>query len=130
VQKSIIEANPNSEIIISIVWIKRLEGDSEEVAKLASEKFVKDSRVNHFFDPEQRVGSAITESLGVKAEASAWDIYLFFKPGKEWKELPPIPNEYVHQMSQNEWADPSKFFSGKALEDELCKLMENIDKSV
>jgi len=126
VQKSIIEANPTSEIMISIVWINRLDGDSEEAANLASEKFVKDNRVNHFFDPEQRVGSAIAENLGVTVEESAWDIYLFYKPGKEWKELPPIPNEYVHQMSQNVWADPSKFFSGEALEDELCKVMENL----
>ena len=124
-QKSIIEAFPSADISLYIVWINRLKGDSKAVADQVAKKFVQDSRVIPYYDPEQRLGHTLTKSLsGIEAEA-AWDIYLFYDQGKTWERLPPSPDEYMHQMTKSGWADPAQFYTGNDLVNKLVSVMNN-----
>ncbi len=111
---------------VYIVWISRLERDSEETANRAVKEFAEDHRVVHFYDPKQRVGRVIAKGLGVTEDEGAWDVYLFYEPGKEWMGLPPLPDEYMHQLSESEWADQAHYRTGDDLVDRLRKVMNSL----
>jgi len=126
VRQAILEGFPDADISVGIVWIDILELDSEAAAKRAMEGFRPDSRVRHFYDPEQRVGRAIAQSLGTGATKVAWDIYLFYERGGEWGDGPPVPVAWMHQLTSSSWADVAYFHSGNDLTRELIKTMKKL----
>ena len=89
-------------------------------------EFVEDQRVIHFYDPKQRVGRVIAKGLGVTEDEGAWDVYLFYKPGKEWMALPPLPDEYMHQVIESDWADPANYHTGNDLVNRLRDVMKSL----
>ncbi len=115
-QKSIIEAFPVADIRIAIVWINMLQGDSEERAQKAAQKFT-DARVTQFYDPEKHTGQKIAASIGWDHKV-AWDIYLFYSAGSVWDENPPDPAAWMHQLKED-WADQDHFHTGDDLATEL-----------
>lgn len=125
-QHSIIEAYPEVGITVYIVWISRLERDSVETAHQAVKYFVEDHRVIHFYDPKQLTGRVIAKSLGATEDVGAWDVYLFYEPGKEWMGFPPLPDEYMHQLTESEWADPAQYHTGDDLVDRLRDVMNSL----
>jgi hypothetical protein len=116
VQASIINKFPNADICISIVWIKKLSGDSEQTAKKAAAMF-KDHRVAHFYDSNKRSGKAIANHLGWNGQV-AWDIYLSYESGAEWTDAPPRPINWMHQLKDS-WADKTHFRTGDGLVNEI-----------
>ena len=89
-----------------------LPGDSEIAAREKAAIF-NDPRVRQFWDPDHLCGKAIAEALGYKGKV-AWDIYLFYRPGCEWREHPPQPAGWMHQISEG-WADREYFYTGNDL---------------
>ena len=120
VQTSIINKFPAADICISIVWIKKLSGDSEQTAQTAAAMF-KDHRVAHFYDSNKRSGKAIASRLGWTGHV-AWDIYLFYEAGVEWANTAPQPAYWMHQLKDS-WADKTHFHTGDDLVNELHKAM-------
>ncbi len=118
-----IEAFPKADISVSIVWIKIGQGDSEETAHEATET-ISDPHVRHFYDPEQRSGKAIAQSLALEGRV-AWDIYLFYAKDSEWTDSPPTPRQWMHQLSASE-ADSAHFHTGDDLVEELYKTMKRL----
>jgi len=100
-----------------------LPGDSEATAKEKSVIF-KDPRVRQFYDPDQRSGKAVAESLGYDGRV-AWDIYLFYAVGGKWIQDPPVPNYWMHQISET-WADRKHFHTG----DDLARGLSSAAKKV
>ena len=100
-----------------------LPGDSEVTAKEKAIIF-NDPRVRQFWDPDQRSGKAIAESLGYNGKV-AWDIYLFYQPGSQWIEAPPAPVYWMHQISEN-WASRNHFHTGDDLLKELYTATQKI----
>jgi len=123
VQESIIHKFPNADIGISIVWINKLSGDSEQTAQKAAAWFT-DHRVAHFYDPNKISGNAIANRLGWTGNV-AWDIYLFYKSGVEWAQAPPRPIYWMHQLKDS-WADKTHFRTGSGLVNELLNAMTEI----
>ena len=106
-----------------IVWVEMLPEDREaDVEALAGE--MTDRRIRWFHDPERRAGQAIAASLGAPGKV-AWDVYLFFIAGVEWKAQPPAPTEWVHQLG-DPWAEPSRHHFGNRLEPELGRLLKSL----
>jgi hypothetical protein len=106
---------------VLVVWIALKEGDTLEAARKAVGKFT-DARVRQFFDPKQRAGKAIADCLGYGGK-TAWDFYLFYPPGAEWREIPPGPEVYMHQL-RNNWADQNRLFEKDGLRMELTRTMK------
>jgi len=123
VQASIINRFPSADICISIVWIKKLSGDSEQKAKKAAAMF-KDPRVAHFWDSNQSLGKVIANCLGWTGNV-AWDIYLFYNSGVEWTGAPPRPIYWMHQLKDS-WADKEHFHTGDGLVKELLNCMTKL----
>jgi hypothetical protein len=53
------------------------------------------------------------------------DIYLFYEPLTEWRDKPPEPKYWMHQLS-DEWATKDKYRTGDDLADELFCLNEKV----
>jgi hypothetical protein len=88
--------------------------------------FPADPRVRHFYDPQQRAGKAVARSLGAEEGAVAWDIYLFYKPGSQWMEHPPLPDNWLHQLTGARWAGFTYYRRGDDLMQELCRLVHRL----
>jgi hypothetical protein len=57
----------------------------------------------------------------------AWDIYLFYAPDKKWTNEPPIPEYWMHQLTDS-WATKDKYRTGNDLKDELFNSMQKLLK--
>lgn len=109
-----------------IVWIDMLPGDSLAAAEKAVRQFDPDLSVTHFYDPRQHAGRSIAESLKAEAGKVAWDIYLFYSADNEWGEKPPPPLDWAHQLSGQDWADPTRLYTGENLAPKLGKIIDKI----
>jgi glycine/D-amino acid oxidase-like deaminating enzyme len=125
-RQSILEAYPDADICICIVWIDMLQEDSEEAARRSAAKWPADHRVRHFHDPEQLSGKAIAPGVGGGESQVAWDIYLFYEKGKEWGTTPPAPTAWMHQLLDSSWASAAYYHCGNDLVVELHKTMEGL----
>jgi len=106
-----------------IVWVEMLPEDREaDVVAIARE--MSDPCVRWFHDPKRRAGQAIAGSLGATGKV-AWDVYLFFDADAEWKNQPPVPCAWVHQLGDS-WADPTRLRYGDQLEPELARLFKSV----
>jgi hypothetical protein len=123
VQASIINKFPDADICISIVWINKLSDDSEQTAQKAAAMF-KNPCVVHFYDSKQSSGKAIANCLGWTGRV-AWDIYLFYKSGAEWGNVPPLPIYWMHQLKDS-WADKEHFHTRDGLVKELLNAMTKL----
>jgi len=123
VLKSIIESFPDADISVAIVWINKLSADSRKAAEKSAGTF-DDQRICQFYDPKQRSGQAVANSLGWQGRV-AWDIYLFYTAGSQWDETPPAPVDWMHQLT-DPWADPDRLRIGEDLVRELAASMKKL----
>lgn len=114
VEQAVLEAYPDAEIQVSIVWIDMLPSDGR-VAAFRSSSIFDDPRVKQFHDPARRAGWAIAAGLLEKDAGPAWDVYLFYGDDALWEDGPPEPVEWYHQLGGARRAEPSRFRAGKEL---------------
>ena len=100
-----------------------MTADTYESARKAARKF-KDTRVKQFYDPKQLSGKAIARGLG-HDDRVAWDFYLFYPVQSEWRELPPLPETYFHQLRDG-WADEDRLFEKNILKKKLKETMHTL----
>ncbi len=114
---------PDADISASIVWIPILDNDSLEAA-IPFVNFLSDRRIQHFYDQDQIVGKKIANSVGWTGNI-AWDIYLFYAPDVDLTDLPPKPNYWMHQLT-DDWAKNDHYRTGNDLKNELLISMEKL----
>ena len=122
-RENVFEKFPDANISASIVWIPILAEDTFESA-LQPITFLNDNRIHHFYDDNRMVGNSIADSVGWTGNI-AWDIYLFYEPLTEWREKPPEPKYWMHQLP-DEWATKGKYRTGDDLANELFVSMQKI----
>ena len=94
--KHVFEAIANESLKSYAVWEPILRTDDERSARKAT-TILPDTRVHHYWIESQAVGEMFQAPLGLKGEP-AWDVYLVYPPGIEWKgSKPPQPAYYMHQ---------------------------------
>jgi len=117
VREWILEAFPDADIQVSVIWIEMLPTDDIEAARrMASE--MTDPRVRHYFDPRKThlAGRAFARGVIHEDRGPAWDVYLFYDQEAEWDGGPPAPAEWCHQLGGGQRADPSRFAGGAVAE--------------
>lgn len=129
IKASVLDAYPEADIQVSIVWIDMLPSDNEEAA-IKSSSIFDDSRVKQFYDPDRKSGYAIGKDLLNENVGPAWDIYLYYKAEAEWKSKPPKPIEWMHQLGGGRRADASQFTPGQALVKALSNATAKILKVI
>ncbi len=95
VNEAIIKGFVDADVDVSIVWIDVLPSDGPESADRASLIF-DDDRVTQYHDPKQHLGNVFAE--GLVQRPPAWDIYLFYPAGMQWKNAVPKPIDWMHQL--------------------------------
>jgi len=117
---------PKSKIHVAIVWIQ-IPGfrDGLASARRAAARFGPDARVTHFYDPHPShlAGKAFSKAALPDGKL-AWDIYMFFKPGQRWDEVPPPPAAFRHQLGR--LRDAEEYRTGEALADDLHAIMHEL----
>jgi hypothetical protein len=111
-----------------VVWISMMDSDVYDAARAGAQK-LPDPRIRFFFDPGQLLGKTIAAAQEYPGEV-AWDMYLFYAPDLAWEESAPIPEAYMHQLSDT-WADQSRLFQdlelSRELRAELLKLVNRYE---
>lgn len=80
------------------VWEPILRTDNAPSARKAT-TILPDPRVRHYWTSGRRVGEMFQAPIGLKGEP-AWDVYLVYPPGVEWKgNRPPKPAYFMHQLA-------------------------------
>lgn len=104
-----------------------LPADNAEAARTTAQ-IIQDQRVRHFHDPREKnlAGQAFAKGLIAEGRGLAWDIYMFYKKGDEWKNDPPQPVQYLHQLSGGKRADPKYYFTGEDLINQLHETMHDV----
>ena len=118
VRDSVLNAYPNADIHVSIVWIDMLPSDNAAAATKSAAIF-DDPRVKQFYDPDRKSGYAIAKDLLYENAGPAWDIYLYYDKDAQWTDAPPKPVDWVHQLGGGRRADAARFRPGQRLVDAL-----------
>jgi hypothetical protein len=79
-----------------IVWLPIFGGDFKGEARKLSNSF-RDKRVSYFLDPESLTGKQWERVLKTE-RFIAWDVYLLYGADENWKEDPPPPAFWMHQL--------------------------------
>lgn len=129
VRDSVLNAYPDADIQVSIVWIDMLPSDNAEAATKSATIF-DDPRVTQFHDPDRKSGFAIAKDLLYENAGPAWDIYLYYDKDAQWTDAPPKPIEWVHQLGGGRRADEARFTPGQKLVDSLHQLTAKVTASI
>jgi hypothetical protein len=78
------------------VWEPILATDTERAARKAT-TFLNDPRVSHYWVATRDVGRLFQEPIGLAGEP-AWDVYLLYRTRTSWKDRPPRPPYFMHQL--------------------------------
>ena len=81
-------------------------------------KLLPDERVKYFWDGEKKLGEAFDQVLGL--DQTAWDVYLLYPPEAEWKQQPPIPGYWMHQLG----LESAPTLNGETFAGEVNKLLQ------
>jgi hypothetical protein len=114
VQSRILEALPDADLSLLIVWAPFLAPDDRAAAEQRA-GLLDDPRVRQFWDPGHAASTALGPGLGIASPEGAWDVYLFFAPGVRWGTPPPAPEHWAHQLADA----PAEHFYGAGLGDML-----------
>jgi hypothetical protein len=81
------------------VWEPILRTDEERAARKAT-TILPDTRVRHYWTATQDLGEIFQPALSLRG-TPAWDVYLVYPPGVEWKgKTPPKPHYFMHQLQE------------------------------
>ena len=103
---------------VHVIWSNQLGAKEQHVAGGA--RLMSDARAAHYWDPENRAGTAFQRHIA-DLGSPAWDVWMLFAPGVVWEgDVPPAPTWWEHQLSglegyENLRLDPDRF-ARKALE--------------
>lgn len=115
--QTVLDKMREAPIDVLVVWIPAINGDSYAAASRSLNKVV-DERARHYWDGGQELGEALSPILGIQARM-AWDVYLLFDGNAEWKDAPPAPAFWLHQLAGE---DPDRMLSEEKLEEAIAKL--------
>jgi len=117
VVQTVLDMHKEAPIDALVVWIPAISGDDYAAANRSMNK-VPDERARHYWDGSQELGEAFSPLLGIRSRM-AWDVYLLFDKDAEWKDAPPAPAEWLHQLVGE---DPDRKLSEERLEEAISKL--------
>lgn len=118
---------PGEHLQVFVVWLPMLQRDTESSVPQAM-RVLPDARVTHFWDGQRALSKAYSPILGLRYDLRtldralifrwlldwrrrlrggprfepAWDVYLLFNRQAQWKEVPPTPDFWMHQLRVSE----------------------------
>jgi hypothetical protein len=119
----VLERIKDERVRVYVVWVPMLKTDAERAVPGAMKR-LPDGRVSHYWDSKGELPEAYKSILPTKREGThelikAWDVYMLFPGDRKWKEKPPRPAYWMHQLP----LDPKLRFDGETLATEVNKLL-------
>jgi hypothetical protein len=102
------------------VWVPILWSDWRVAVSRATTR-LPDERVSHFWDAEGALVKAYSRILQLPGSRPAWDVYLLFGRDTEWKDEPPTPQDWMHQLPR---APAERGLDGNRLAAEAGRLLD------
>ena len=113
----------SSNLAIFVVWLPRYPGDNREKAVVATQN-VPDSRATQFWDADTWLAKQYGQILGLPDEDQfAWDTYMVFDAKTVWRDLPPTPTNWMHQMGGTLGRDHPRLLDGSRFRDSVTSLL-------
>jgi hypothetical protein len=85
-----------------VLWLPVLEKDSIQAAQGMRARFPTDDRTCHFWDHGLTVSQAYHHVLRLaqrqRRHRVAWDLFLLYRRGAAWGDVPPVPDFWMHQL--------------------------------
>jgi hypothetical protein len=110
-------------LAVYVVWLPALNSQSPaELQKNGAEaaKLIDDPRVRFYVDPRGFSGTAYGKLMNIPRGSPAWDIYFAFDGNAKWKDQPPKPQYWMHQL----WGmDPKLLLKGPVFFEHAKKLL-------
>jgi hypothetical protein len=83
---------------VFVVWIPILKADQRDGAQ-ESMKIVCDKRALQFWDSTRNLGTSVAKDMTLPGNTKvAWDLYLVYDAAAQWKDKPPVPAYWMHQL--------------------------------
>ncbi|MGH9970553.1 MAG: hypothetical protein ACREBG_22555 [Pyrinomonadaceae bacterium] len=105
---------------IYAVYLPILRSDQESSVPSAMKR-LSDLRVSFFWDGEGDLGQSYARVLKLPEGQPAWDVYFAFNRGVEWKNEPPAPDYWMHQLRGQ---PPDRLLDGEKFAAETNKLLQ------
>lgn len=102
------------------VWVPIIWSDWRLAVSRATMR-LPDARVSHFWDADGTLVRAYSRVLRLGEGRPAWDVYLLFDRDAEWKDEPPAPQGWMHQLSH---APAERVLDGDGLASEARRLLD------
>ena len=107
-----------------MVWLPVLNLQGPETLQkngAAAAKLIPDPRVRFYSDPRDGTGAAYGKLMKVPHGSPAWDIYFVFGMDAQWRNEPPKPQYWMHQLWE---MDPKLLLKGPIFFEHVKKLLE------
>lgn len=101
-QRVLEELSQEAQVCATVVWVHVLAADDEQAARAAARRMHM-PRMRHFYDHHQYAARQMADVLGGEGYF-AWDTYLVFAKYATWRDKPPFPADWVHQLDNTAWA--------------------------
>ena len=124
VREKVLRKINSDKLAVFVVWLPFVNGDSRQKAA-ESMKVLTDKRAKHFWDSRSEVGKAFAEHIKLAKGAKpsvAWDYYALFDAGAKWKDSPPAPTDWMHQLMD---IVPERQLDGDRLRATVEKLLKS-----
>jgi len=122
VQQQVLETIDSKKLVAYAVWEPILRTDDERSSRKAT-TCMPDKRVRHYWVDTQEVGKSFQPAINLTTEP-AWDVYLVYPPGQQWKESTPPPPEFLmHQLGERLPEAPA--LDGEALAKHLQQVIQS-----
>ncbi len=109
----------SSKLKAYVVWTPVLFGDGRERAE-ESLRAMSDPRVTHFWDKDRILGKEFGKTLTLPhGKKFAWDVYLLYDAKAQWRDKPPEPNDWMHQLGSDD-----RRLDGEKLRMKVASLLE------
>ncbi len=109
----------NPDVRVYAVYLPILQTDREGSVPSAMKR-LPDKRVSFFWDGKGELAQGYERVLQLPENQPAWDMYLLFNRDGEWKDEPPTPEYWMHQLH----LDPARRLDGDKLAAEMKRLLE------
>lgn len=77
--------------------------------------------MSYFWDGKGQLAQSYARILKLPQGQPAWDVYFAFNRGAEWKNDPPIPDYWMHQLRGQ---PPELLLKGERFAQETNKLLQ------
>jgi hypothetical protein len=84
-------------------------------------KRLPDERVSYFWNGPGDLAQTYARILKLPEGQPAWDVYFAFNRGVEWKDEPPVPDYWMHQLHGQA---AERFLNGEKFAEETNKLLK------